>query len=99
MWNFSRRLKEFDDYEYSINGKVVAKLEVLRSKESYDLSSVSSFVETTRSPLNRSKVYSLKTFDFEKRIWRFQRMFKDYELAKLGTLVLLKELGYNVTFK
>ena len=99
MWNFSRRLKEFDDYEYSINGKLVAKLEVLRSKDSYDLTSVGSFVRTTRRPLSKDKVYSLKTFDFEKDIWRFQKMFKDYELAKLGALVILKELGYDVSFK
>ena len=99
MWNFSRRLKEFDDYKYSINGKDVAILKVLRSQSSYDLSDVGTFINTTRKPLNNNKTYILKILTIDHNIWVTKGFIDDYELAKLRALIALKEEGYDVSFK
>ena len=99
MWNFSRRLREFDDYKYSINGKDVAILNVLRSQGSYDFSNVGTFINTTRKPLNNKKTYLLKILTRDHHIWVTIVFVDDYELAKLKALIALKEEGYDVRFK
>jgi hypothetical protein len=99
MWNFNRRLKEFDDYKYSIKGKNVAILSVLRSRSSYDFTSLRTFISSQRKPLNDKKTYLLKILSIEHNIWITKGFIDDYEVAKLSALVALKEEGYEVSFK
>ena len=99
MWNFNRRLREFDDYKYSVKGKDIAILSVLRSQSSYDFTSVRTFISSQRKPLNDKKTYLLKILSIEYNIWVTIGFIDDYEVAKLSALIALKEEGYEVSFK
>ena len=57
------------------------------------------FISSQRKPLNNKKTYLLKVLSREHNIWITKGFIDDYEVAKLSTLIALKEEGYDVSFK